>query len=151
MLNLYRHAGFVIALAAMLSIAVPTSAKNDVPFEGYAKVVITGMAVLGDGIHLTAIGTGQATHLGLFTREEAIVIHWDLTIEGTVTFKAPNDDLLIADITGVANAIPPTAAIGYYTFNGGSGRFKDASGETPFTVAAADGYFAATFDGSIDY
>ena len=152
MLHKYRNAGFVMALAAILGIALPVSASNEVPFRGYANGVVTVMTFTEEGLQLTGSATGHATHLGRYTRTETITIHDDLTIDGTIVFKAANDDhgdKLVVEVTGVF--IPPGAAMGTYTFMGGTGRFSDASGSADFAAALAGGTFTVTFDGSIDY
>ena len=46
--------------------------------------------------------------------------------------------------------ISPTVAVGTYTFTGGTGRFKNASGEADFESVTSDGiHFALTFEGTI--
>src|SRR5262249_58315694 len=82
-----------------------------------------------DATHLllTATATGEATHLGKFTRDESVVLNLaDGTLHGTVTFIAANGDLLYADASG--GFISATTAVGTYTFTGGAGRFSDARG-----------------------
>src|SRR5262249_62137969 len=82
-----------------------------------------------DATHLllTATATGEATHLGKFTRDESVVLNLaDGTLHGTVTFIAANGDLLYADASG--GFISATTAVGTYTFTGGSRRFHYAGG-----------------------
>lgn len=148
-----------IALAGValtfLGIALPASADQPVPFRGYADVVVTEVVPLPPlpptRLQLTADGTGEATHLGRYTRTETVVLNLgNGTLAGTVTFTAANDDLLYADASGYF--ISPTTAVGTYTFTGGTGRFQNASGVVYFEAVTSDLVnVAVTFAGTIQY
>jgi hypothetical protein len=137
----------MLVAVALVGFIPAASADEDVPFKGGADAAITGGGPEPDGLHLTLTATGEATHLGRFTRVEHIVIHDDGTIEGRVTFVAANGDRLCADIAGFAT---PTGAIGTYTFAGGTGRFATATGTAAFVVDTTDGILV-TFAGTIEY
>src|SRR5438046_2964285 len=79
-----RTPGLMVVFTAVLGLALPASAGNQVPFRGGAEVVITGAASGSDGLHATAAGEGNATHLGRFTFDEHAVLHEDGTIQTTV-------------------------------------------------------------------
>jgi hypothetical protein len=99
-------------------------------------------------LHLTGSATGQATHLGQFTRHECIAIDGG-AIEGSLVFVAANGDRLRASVSG--GFIGVGVAAGTYTFTGGSGRFANATGEVNF-IAVLDGLeFTVVFDGDISY
>ncbi len=141
---------FVLAAVAYLGLAGTASADDEVPFKGLANAVVTGAVPVADGVQLTADATGLATHLGLFTRAEEVVVHADGSVAGTVTFVAANGDELYADAAG--GFISATTAIGTYTFTGGTGRFAAASGSADWTAVTADSiHIAVTFEGTIDY
>jgi hypothetical protein len=142
----HRAAYLVVVLAASLGTAFHASAGAAVPFKGHAAVVITGV----DGNHLSTSGTGQATHLGRFTRTEDAFLHEDGTLDGTLVITAANGDQLFVEFVGAFTA--PTTAEGTYTISGGTGRFSDASGEAEFAASTADGmHFTIEFEGAISF
>src|SRR4051794_20897394 len=86
-------------LAAMASLLIPSLAilghagtASAVggwrPFKGHAYEVINGAVPTDDGLLVTTVGAGQATHLGRFTREASGLLPGDGSLEGTVTFFA---------------------------------------------------------------
>jgi hypothetical protein len=83
---------------------------------------------------VTAVGAGQATYLGQFTRLSCVVVHEDGSPEGTTEFIAANGDTLCAEVKGEPPIVGPTGLTvrGTYTFIGGTGRFSDASGGVYF-------------------
>jgi hypothetical protein len=143
-----RKTTLVILTLTWLGLAQPVSAQVLRPFKGYANVVITS----ANGPTLTASATGEATHLGAFTRTETLT--FDPAIPGAFTgklvFIADNGDKLCASFTG--SFTPLGTALGTYTFTGGSGRFLYATGGAAFTaVPAGPGRFTITFQGTIQY
>lgn len=145
-----RMASLVMAFTAILGLALPASADDPRPFRGSAEGMITGVEPVPDGLLLTVATTGEATHLGRFTRDEMVVLHADGTLEGSLVFTAANGDRLFADVEG--GFISPTTAVGTYTFTGGTGRFSDASGEADFVGVTPDGiHLSLTFEGTISY
>src|SRR5262249_17023622 len=85
----------VLVGAAALLGAYPATAGADptvpVPFKGRAEYTLT--AVEPDGT-LRYIGTGHATHLGLFTADASLFPHGDGTFSVTAVFTAANGDQL---------------------------------------------------------
>src|SRR5262245_1378339 len=125
-----------IALA-FLAFALPTQIQagpggSNRPFKGQAAGAITGVAPSGALIVET---TGNATHLGAFTRTEYTFLAGG-AISGSLTFKAANGDLLTADFSGGFTS--GTTAEGTYTFTGGSGRFRGATGTARFHAITPD-------------
>jgi hypothetical protein len=119
-------------------------------FRGRADAVVTAAVPAPDGLHLTVTATGQATHLGRFTRHETVILRADGTFDATLVFTAANGDQLCA--TGRGAFTSPTTAEGTYTFTGGTGRFRDASGEAAFEGVTSDGiHIALTFEGTIRF
>jgi hypothetical protein len=117
------------------------------PFKGVAEGVVTGIAPSGA---IVVESTGNATHLGDFTRTEYVFFGAGGAIAGTVVFTAANGDQLWADFEG--DFISPTTAEGTYTFTGGTGRFSDAAGTASFEATTADGiHLDVSFVGSISY
>ena len=147
----FRHLTLAMASLTVLGLGLTASAAHPVPFKGRAAVEVTGVVTTPPIQQLTGSATGEATHLGQFTRSETIVL--DLTnfsFTGTVEFTAANGDLLKADVAG--QFISPTTAVGTYEFTGGTGRFQNASGQAAFEATTADGLnFNVQFNGTILY
>src|SRR5262245_52893345 len=135
-----RTATLAVAVLILLGLGLRASAASAVPFKGRVDVVITGVVDLSPtSRQLTATGTGQATHLGRFTRTETLNLDpTNGTFTGTLTFTAANGDLLNADFTGQFTSPTGSSAEGTYEFKGGTGRFQNASGSATFK-ATADG------------
>jgi hypothetical protein len=116
-------------------------------------LVITGVEDLPPASRkITASATGQATHLGRFTRTETLIVNLsEGTFTGTVEFTAANGDQLKADVAGHFTSPTGDRAEGTYVFTGGTGRFQNASGEAAFEVAPDGMEFDVTFNGTIQY
>ena len=101
------------------------------------------------------VGAGNATHLGHYTEVGHVVISGDnpaaLHLEGWAIYTAANGDTLCATFTGHLNFF--TGAItATLTYEGGCGRFDDASGSATLVGQfQADGTLAVTVEGTIDY
>ena len=103
-------AGLALAVVAVLGLAGPAAAGEQVPFKGSLEgdVTHTPVDARTDSVLVEAAGT--ATQLGRF---EVIVPHFvDLptrTAAGYYEFTAANGDKLIARFTGLASptATPP--------------------------------------------
>jgi len=130
-----RHsfvAQLVPAVLAVLGLASPLAAGDQVPFQGSLDGVVTHTPIdpLHDQVDVEA--TGNATHLGLFMLDiPHIVNHANGTAIGSYEFTAANGDTVFADFTGQAT---PTSTPGVLymvetaTITGGTGRFAGASG-----------------------
>lgn len=139
-----KIAGFLFA--AVFSFALAQTVIATVPFKGNGIGQITGGV---PGVSLTGVATGNATHLGRYTRTETILLGAGGTFTGDVTFTAANGDLLTADIAGAFTSL--TTASGTYTFTGGTGRFEGATGTAFFSVELLDaGQFTVAFNGTLD-
>jgi hypothetical protein len=120
-----------------------------VPFSGNAEGAIVSASPDPEGVLLTVLADGRATHLGRFSREELLLLNPVAgTIAGTVVFTAANGDQLSGLVSGQFTS--QTTVIGTYTFTGGTGRFKKASGEADFSLSTTDGgHFTVTFEGRV--
>jgi hypothetical protein len=142
--------GFVAGMLSTLALVPPASAGDGRPFKGHAKETVISAEPTLDGLLVTTVGAGLATHLGRFTRDASVLIHGDGTFQGTVVFTAANGDQLFTDLEGMSTS--PTMQVGTYTFTGGTGRFEDAFGVATFRGLTADGiHVALTFEGTIQY
>ena len=142
----------LMALLATGGIPLPALGSEILPFRGHVQEVIIDVAPVPEGLRVTATGEGQATYLGRFTRLSHVVVHpEDGSAEGTIVFTAANGDQLFMDVVGLPTT---TASIsGTYTFTGGTGRFRNASGGAEFVgLIAPDGIrITVAFEGTIQY
>ena len=134
----------------LLSIIGQAATLKDVPMRGNGSGVITGSTPGPTGIAITAVGSGEATHLGKFTREEEILLNpQNFTFTGSIVFAAADGSELYCEFTGGFTG--PTTAVGTYTFTGGTGRFEGASGEAYFSIGQSDpANFTFEFAGTIE-
>ena len=109
------------------------------------------------GAHVT--GSGNATHLGLFTSDgnvfftpdpnNPIIVH----PSGQATFTAANGDKLNVVIVEGSQDITTGIGTGKFQFTGGTGRFANATGFTSAVIEQnfLTGGYQLTVVGSIDY
>jgi ELWxxDGT repeat protein len=117
------------------------------PFKGVATGAVTGVLPSGAVVVQSA---GNATHLGDFTRTEYVFFGPGGAISGTIIFTAASGDQLWASFSGGFTSL--TTAAGTYTFTGGTGRFRDATGTAGFEATTPDGiHLTVSFAGSISY
>jgi hypothetical protein len=129
-----RHssaASLALAVLAVLGLAGPVAAGEQVPFKGSFEgvAIVTGAPPI---VSVAVDATGHATELGQFTL--AIPHHVNFastprTSYGSYQFVAANGDTLSADFTGQITPIPGgNAAVNIATITGGTGRFAGATG-----------------------
>jgi len=107
--------------------------------------------------HFIAEGTGTATHLGSITVHRTLSLEPStdgsglVDVEGEATLVAANGDELRTGIKGTLN--PETGhAILVYEWEGGTGRFQNATGTTTWQVDVnADQTYDVVADGVINY
>jgi hypothetical protein len=140
----------LVALAlAFTSLAAPAATAADRPFKGHASGTILAFPDPDTGTPGVVEYTGQATHLGRFTRTEYFFFDGLGGIFGTMVFTAADGDQLFVDFDG--QFTPPTAE-GTYEFKGGTGRFLNAAGTADFqAVLGPPGHVEVDFAGSIQY
>jgi hypothetical protein len=144
-------AGFALAVLALLGLAWPVTAGQQVPLHGSLAGVFTisGFPIATVSANLT----GNATHLGRFTL--ALPHHVDLLATppsaiGTFVFIAANGDTVFGTFTGaVDSGAPPVVHVTEIaTIEGGTGRFADASGG--FTISRSIDLDHLTSSGSFN-
>lgn len=146
-----RSLRLVVLALSIAYLATPASAApGDRPFKGNASGTILSFPDPGTGAPGVVEYTGQATHLGRFTRTEYFFLDGAGGVFGWMVYTAANGDHLYLDFDG--QFISPTTAVGAYEFTGGTGRFSDAAGAASFQAILGDqGHVEVTFDGSIRY
>jgi hypothetical protein len=125
-------ANVAFAALAVLALARPTAAGDQVPFKGSLDGVVTHTPLDLQHDLVDVDGTGNATQLGQFILDiPHIVNHTNGTAIGSYEFTAANGDTVFAVFTGQA---APTSTPGVLyivetaTITGGTGRFAGASG-----------------------
>jgi hypothetical protein len=144
-------ASLVLALLAVLGLAGPVPAGEQVPFKGSFEGDVT-VRPLGPPLVMVDVeAAGEATHLGKFALNIPHVVNRATMIaSGCYEFTAANGDMVHAKFSGAAILIAP--GILYIeesaTVMGGTGRFAGASGS--FNVERLYDLGAGTTSGSIE-
>jgi hypothetical protein len=132
-----RRARTTAALALVMTAAIgaahtPTAHAVERPFQ----LVEHGTATI-DGPNVTSNGSGVATHLGRFTLERTATLSNPqgsvFDVEGRATLTAASGHLLHASITGTLDTATSRGVL-VYEWEGGTGRFDDATGATTWYV-----------------
>jgi len=132
---------FVLALT-LLPLASPAAAKTQIPFKATLQAHENGIFNPGPPVTIavTAQGSGNATHLGLFSYSYTVLIYLNPDFSGIGTtyydFVAANGDHLYSTGQGVGTPAPGLVLTNHvveqHIITGGTGRFAGASGQ--FTV-----------------
>jgi len=150
-----RHSfavSLALAVLAVLMLARPAAAGEQVPLRGNLQGNVTITPLTPPNVSVLVEGTGNATQLGQFTVSiPHLVNRSNGTAVGSYEFTAANGDTLTADFTGHAT---PTDMPGVLyieevaTITGGTGRFAGATGS--FIVERWFDTVAGTTVGSIE-
>src|SRR5215207_5323598 len=114
-MNRYLSLSRVVAVLAAFTVVGFSHfavADENLPFKGTANAVVTGVVVNGDTTHLSLVGSGQATHLGNYTRLEEVDITGPF-VDASLTFIAANGDVLYIHAVGMFTG--PGVLEGTYT------------------------------------
>ena len=130
-----RHssaASLVLAVLAVLGLAGPVAAGEQVPFQGKLGGVVTMTPLTPPFVSVLVSATGNATHLGKFTLAIPHTVNRATRIaSGSYQFIAANGDTLTATFVGQATPTS-TPSVLYIvetaTITGGTGRFAGATG-----------------------
>jgi hypothetical protein len=130
-----RHsfaAGLALAVLAVLGLARPVAAGDEVPFKGRLRGVVTVTPLDPPFVFVLVEATGNATQLGRFTLAIPHVVNRaNATGIGFYQFTAANGDTLSAHFTGQATPSPIPGVLYIVetaTITGGTGRFAGATG-----------------------
>jgi hypothetical protein len=143
--------GLALAVVAVVVLAGPVAAGDQMPFKGRLEGDVT-RTLDPPFVRVDVTATGTSTHLGDFTLEiPHLVDPATRTAFGSYRFTAANGDTMYAEFTGVAT---PTETPGVLyieetaTITGGTGRFTGATGS--FTAERWYDTVAGTTTGSFD-
>ena len=141
-----------LSVIAMVALASPAAAKDQVPFRGGLQGDVTRSGA-PPVISVNISATGNATHLGRFALSIPHSVDVGTrTAIGEYLFVAANGDTLTATFTGHSMPLTtdPTvlAIVEDATITGGTGRFADATGS--FTAERLYDTIAGTTTGSFE-
>ena len=137
---------------AVAAVERPFSANG----KGIATPILDGN---GNLIGVNPTGSGNATHLGLFTNTGRVIFTPDASNPNIVhpsgegVFTAANGDKLNFIVTGGALDVTTGIGTGDFEFTGGTGRFANATGRTSGVIQqnVITGAYELTLVGNIDY
>src|SRR5262245_23004532 len=149
--NVWSRVRLVVAALAVLGLAGPVAAGEQVPFKGSLEGDFT-TSVNFPIVSVIVDATGNATQLGKFTLtipHEANLV--SLSATGTYNFTATNGDMVFA--TSVGQATPTSdpnvlSVVEIATITGGTGRFAGATGS--FTAERLVDLITLTTSGSFN-
>jgi hypothetical protein len=156
-----------LAVLTMSVLSSSALAKEQVPIKGEfaTQFQIIGVEfpiwpIPAPRVTLMVQGEGQASHLGLtacLSDHEVVDFSLGGKLTGTLTLTAANGDTLVGEMDAMAVADYENDMVlfeGTLTFTGGTGRFKDATGQaslgggaTPIAGPTGDGWFS--FQGTV--
>ena len=125
-------AGLALAVVAVLGLAGPAAAGDQVPFHGKLEGDVSRAPAPPPFVLVDIDGSGTATLLGRFTVDVPHLVDTTTrTAVGSYQFTAANGDTVYAEFTGQAHAtdVPGVVYIEESaTITGGTGRFAGATG-----------------------
>jgi hypothetical protein len=153
-----RHssaASIALAVMAVLGLAGPGAAGEQVPFKGSLEGVVTVTPLKPPNVSVLVKAMGNATHLGQFALAIPHTVNRaSMTATGTYQFVAANGDTLTASFSGKATLTATRGVLSIVeaaTITGGTGRFAGATGS--FTCVrlfnTVTGTTAGSFNGTI--
>ena len=113
----------------------------------------------GQPIGIDVTGSGNGTHIGLFTTIGKVFFSPDpndptqIIPSGEATLTASNGDKLIFVVADGSQSLITGVGTGHFSFTGGTGRFANATGIISYVVEQnfLTGAYTITAVGSIDY
>lgn len=150
-----RLYGAMTTLVVTAALAFPAAAQQRVPIKGDLQGNDSDNFTGPTTLVVTSIGTGNTTHLGLFSYKlvEAVNLLTG-TATGVAQLMAANGDLLFFTTTGAGTPTSDPNVISITetaTITGGTGRFEGAQGTFMIHRLGNGATFttAGTFDGSM--
>ena len=152
----YLKVGLVLTALALLPIAHPVMAEEQVPFEGVEVGAITSVSFHFPFDVKSQTAEGEATQLGHYALTGSFVVDVRTgTGAGTFTITSANGDMLFLDMETQVVRTDLTKTVSNFTVTGGTGRFEGATGsftahnQLAFAVGASRNPYVAEIEGAI--
>jgi len=147
-------ASLALAVVAVLALAGPVAAGEQVPFKGGYEGEDVGTPLAPPLASAEVTAAGNATQLGNFTFTQVATVDTMTRIaSGVFQFTAANGDTVFGTVVGQATFTPPNVLtiLETATIQGGTGRFAGATGRISITRLknAVTGETVCSFEGSI--
>ncbi len=153
-----RHssaASLALAALAVIGFTGSAAAEEQVRFRGNLEGVHTATPLDPPFVSALQIGTGNATHLGMFTFSIPHIVNTaTMTATGSYHLRAENGDTVSADFSGKATLTDTPGVLSVVeraTITGGTGRFAGATGSfiAERLVNPGAGWTVGSFKGTI--
>jgi hypothetical protein len=148
----------VVTLALLAGSVAASATERPFSFNG-GGVAVPILNEAGHPIGIDVTGTGNGTHIGLFTTLGKVFFSPDpndptqIIPSGEATLTAANGDKLTFVVADGSQSLVTGVGTGHFSFSGGSGRFANATGLISYVVEQnfLTGAYTVTAVGTIDY
>lgn len=148
----------VLTLTLLFGSVAATATERPFSFAG-GGVAVPFVNETGQPIGIDVTGSGNGTHLGLFTTLGKVFFSphptdpTQIIPSGEATLTAANGDKLVFVVADGSQSLITGIGTGHFSFAGGTGRFANATGTISYVVEQnfATGAYTITAVGSIDY
>lgn len=148
----------VLTLALLFGSVAATATERPISFNG-GGVAVPIVNEAGQPIGIDVTGSGNGTHLGLFTTLGKVFFSphptdpTQIIPSGQATLTAANGDQLVIVVADGSQSLVTGIGTGHFSFAGGTGRFANATGTVSYVVEQnfLTGAYTIRAVGSIDY
>jgi hypothetical protein len=148
----------VLTLTLLAGSVGATATERPFSFNG-GGVAVPILNEAGQPIGIDVTGSGNGTHIGLFTTVGKVFFTPDpndptqIIPSGQATLTAANGDKLTFVVADGSQSLITGVGTGHFSFIGGTGRFANATGNISYVVEQnfLTGAYTVTAVGSIDY
>lgn len=149
---------FMLTLTLLVGSVAATATERPLSFNG-GGVAVPILNESGQPIGIDVTGSGNGTHLGMFTTLGKVFFSPDpndptqIIPSGEATLTAANGDKLTFVVADGSQSLITGIGTGHFRFTGGTGRFANATGIVSYVVEQnfLTGAYTVTAVGSIDY
>ena len=156
-----RYLGIkILVLTLTLLVGSVAASATERPFSiNGGGIAVPILNESGQPIGIDVTGSGNGTHIGLFTTIGKVFFSPDpndptqIIPTGEATLTASNGDKLTFVVADGSQSLITGVGTGLFSFTGGTGRFANASGIISYVVEQnfLTGAYTITAVGSIDY
>jgi len=148
----------VLTLTFLAGSVAATATERPFSFNG-GGLAVPILNESGQPIGIDVTGSGNGTHIGLFTTVGKVFFSPDpndptsIIPSGQATLTAANGDKLIFVVADGSQSLVTGVGTGHFSFTGGTGRFANATGTISYVVEQnfLTGAYTVTAVGTINY